>query len=287
MPALMRRSVLVLPDESNPLDLMIVAREREITFLPTVPAYLQALLKRSRPPALPSTLRLVISAGAPLKPATASTFRQTYGRPVQVFYGASECGGIAFDRTGTAAERGSLGTPVEGVEITLEPVPGSAPRKESQSDGHPAPRGAVSVASAAVARGYLPTVDACLDGGRFRTCDLASLRDGELFLEGRLDDLINVRGKKVNPREIEAVLSQLEGVDDVVVLGILPPGEHERIVSSFVACRPGQLSYESVQAWCRHHLAAYKVPRSIVLLEDIPRTARGKLDRAALLEMQR
>ncbi len=301
MPALMRRSVLVLPDETNPLDPMIVAREREITFLPTVPAYLQALLRRSRPATLPPTLRLVVSAGAPLKPATAVRFRQVYGRPVHVFYGASECGGISFDRTGTAGERGSLGTAVEGVEITLEPLPRSGPESEDAGPRQPGyrqagprqagPHGSVTVASAAVARGYVPETDQArrntsLGGGRFRTRDLGVLRDGELFLEGRLDDLINVRGKKVNPREVEAVLAQLDGVDEAVTLGILPPGQDEIIVRSFVACRPGSLSYETVQAWCRRHLAEHKVPRSIVLLEVIPRTARGKLDRAALLGLR-
>ncbi len=291
MPALMRRAVLAIPDQANPLDPMIVARECEVTFLPTVPAYLQALLRRSHPPALPASLRRVISAGAPLKPATAATFRQVYGRPIQVFYGASECGGITFDRDGAAGERGSLGTPVDGVEITLEPVPGWRPDDGDEDR----PRGSVTVTSAAVARGYLAgppeagqTQDAepRLGGGRFQTCDLAVLRDGELYLGTRLDDLINIRGKKVNPREIETVLSQLEGVDDVVTLGVVPPGEDERIVRSFVACRPGRLSYQTVQAWCRRHLAEHKVPRSIVLLDEIPRTDRGKLDRAALLALQ-
>ncbi len=279
MPALMRRSVLVLPDADHPLDPMVVAREREVTFLPTVPAVLQALLKRSRPPAMPPSLRLVVTAGAPLMPATAAKFKQVYGRPVHVFYGASECGGITFDRAGTAGERGSLGTPVDGVEITLEPVAGS-------ESGDASSRGSVTVASPAVARGYLPDTDPSLADGRFRTRDLAVLRDGELFLEGRLDDLINVRGKKVDPREVDAILRRLDGVEDAVTLGVVPAGENERIVRSFVACRPGRLSYETVQTWCRRHLAGHKIPRSIVLLEEIPRTARGKLDRAALLELE-
>ena len=279
MPALMRRSVLVLPDADNPLDPMVVARERQITFLPTVPAYLQALLKRSHPPAMPASLRLVVSAGAPLSPETATRFRRTYGRPVQVFYGASECGGISFDRNGTAGERGSLGTPIDGVEIILEPIPGDAGDRAGS-------RGSVTVASKAVARSYLPASDPALADGRFRTRDLAMLRDGELFLEGRLDDLINVRGKKVDPREVDAILRRLDGIEDAVTVGMIPAGETERIVRSFVACSPGRLSYETVQAWCRRHLADHKVPRSIVLLEEIPRTVRGKLDRAALLKAQ-
>lgn len=275
MPALMRRAVLVLPSAGNPLDPMVVARRRGVTFLPTVPAYLQALLKMSTPPAAPDTLRLVVTAGAPLLPAAAARFRARYQRPVHVFYGASECGGITFDRQGSAGERGSLGTPVDGVRVTLEPLPGAAA-------GSPP---TVTVASPAVACGYLPEADPCLAGGRFHSRDLGTLRDGELYLQGRLDELINVRGKKVDPREIEAVLRRLDGVEDAVTLGVALPGRDEQVIRSFVACPGGGVGTEAVLAWCRHHLAGHKVPRSIVLLEAIPRTSRGKLDRAALLAL--
>ena len=134
-----------------------------------------------------------------------------------------------------------------------------------------------------MAPGYFPRPDPCLAGGSFRTRDLASWRGGELHLEGRLDDVINVRGKKVDPREVEAVLGRLAGVEEVVTLGA-PRGD-ETIVRSVVACRPGDLDREAVLRWCRRHLAHHKVPRSVVLVEEIPRTARGKLDREALLAL--
>jgi long-chain acyl-CoA synthetase len=270
LPALMRRTVLVVPDAGGPLDPLAPARDHDVTFLPTVPAFLQALVKLAEPPRMPPSLRLVISAGAPLQAATAAAFRDLYGRPVHVFYGASECGGITYDRTGTAAERGTLGTPVDGVTVDLE-----------------AETGAVTVESPAVAAGYFPDPHPDLCGGRFRTSDQAAFRAGELVLEGRLDDVINVRGKKINPREIEAVLRRLAGVEEAVVLGVTPPGRDETVVRSFVVCRPGALCQAAVLAWCRRHLAGHKVPRSIVLLDEIPRTERGKLDRAALLAMER
>lgn len=297
LPALMRRSVLVVPPQGQgPLDPLAVARACGVTFLPTVPAFLQALLRMAEPPRLPDALGRVISAGALLPIDTAVAFRETYDRPVHVFYGASECGGIAFDRTGTAGERGTAGTPVEGVRISLAPLEG-VPEEDGRegcrdadgdSDGDAdrgACRGAVVVESPAVAEGYLPDPDPCLGNGRFRTRDLAAFRDGELVLEGRLDDLINVRGRKINPREVEAVLGRLSGVQEVVVLGVTPPGRSETVVRSFLVGKPGEVTRASAQAWCRQHLAQYKVPRSIVLLDEIPRTERGKLDRAALLAL--
>ena len=116
-----------------------------------------------------------------------------------MFYGSSECGGISFDRKGDAAERGSVGEPMEGVRIDLRDA----------EDG----TGIVTVESEAVAIAYFPdTGSGKLGDGRFETEDLARLRDGELYLEGRRGDWINVKGKKVNPREVESVLEQHEAL---------------------------------------------------------------------------
>lgn len=287
LPALMRRSSLVVASEHGaPFDPLISARAHGVTFFPTVPAVLQALVKRTEPPRLPPSLRLVISAGEPLRAATAIAFRRIYGQPVHVFYGASESGGIAFDRTGTAAERGTVGTPVEGVRIFLEPLEDEGEHKSADRVNGASDRGVVVVESPAVASGYYPDSAPTLCRDRYRSQDMAAFHAGELTLEGRLDDLINVRGRKVNPREVEAVLSRLDGVEEAIVLGILLPGRAETVVRSFLVCPSGGISRASVQAWCRRHLAHYKVPRSIVWLDELPRTERGKLDRAALRRME-
>ena len=122
LPALLRGTPIIVPG-NGPLSAMKATREHDVTFLPTVPAYVESLVKASRPPSAPSSLRLVITAGAQLKPSAARAFREIYGQPVHVFYGASECGGICFDQSGSAGEEGTLGTPIEGVTVTLAPLP--------------------------------------------------------------------------------------------------------------------------------------------------------------------
>ncbi|HUF79027.1 MAG TPA: fatty acid--CoA ligase family protein [Thermoanaerobaculia bacterium] len=279
LPALVRGSLLVVAEEgSGPYGPLHAARALEATFLPTVPAFLRALLASDRPPPLPASLRLTITAGAPLQPETAARFREVYGRPVHVFYGSSESGGICFDREGGAGERGSVGTPVEGVRVSL-----AADEGEPTAGDDPAEVGVVTVESASVAAGYLPADDARLGAGRFRTGDVGSWRGGELHLVGRTDDLINVRGKKVNPREVEAVLSGLAGVRDVVAVGT---EEAEPALRVVVACDPGEISPGRVLEWCRERLAEHKVPRSVVLVDAIPRTSRGKVDREAVLALR-
>jgi long-chain acyl-CoA synthetase len=276
VPALVRGTPLVLPAAGSLFDPFVAAGRAEATVFPTVPAYLDALSRISEAPPRPPSLRLVITAGAPLAPATAHRFREAFGLPVHVFYGASECGGICYDREGDAGERGTVGTPVEGVRVELEPV-----------DSTPG-TGLVTVRSPAVAAGYLPEADPRLGGGRYSAGDLAAWCNGEgseLALRGRLDGLVNIKGKKINPREIEEVLGGLAGVDEVVVLGVPVPERSEERLRAVIACRPGRLGVEEVLAWCRDHLAPHKVPRSVILLPEMPRTERGKLDRAALLSL--
>lgn len=273
LPALVRGTVLVIPEAASVYAPFVTAARARATFFPTVPAYLDALARMSDPPPRPESLRRVITAGAPLSAATSARFRETFGLPVHVFYGSSECGGICYDREGGAAERGTVGAPVEGARITLEPM-----------DEAPSAGGRVVVESAAVSAGYLPEPDERLADGRFRAGDLAVWQGGELSLRGRVDDLVNIKGKKVNPREVEAILSDLPGVDEAVVLGVPVEGRGE-ILRAVVACRSGGLTTSEVVAWCRGHLSAHKVPRSVILLETLPRNARGKLDRAALLAL--
>jgi long-chain acyl-CoA synthetase len=272
MPALLRGTPLVLPEAWNPFE---AAERAGATVFPTVPAYLDALLRLSEPPRRPPTLRLVLTAGAPLAPATAGRFRETFGLPVHVFYGASECGGICYDREGDAGERGTVGAPVEGVRVVLEPT--------DPSDATTG--GVVTVRSAAVAAGYLPDPDPRLAGGRFVGGDLAVWQGGELALRARLHDLVNIKGKKVNPREVEEVLGGLPGVAEVVVLGVPDPGRSGERLRAVIACEPG-LRVDQVLAWSRERLAPHKVPRSVILVPELPRTPRGKLDRPALAALR-
>jgi long-chain acyl-CoA synthetase len=252
IPVYARGCPAVLPDPlGGPWAALEAAERWCATVFPTVPAFLQALVRLESPPPPPRSVRLVLTAGAPLDPATARRFRERFGLPVHVFYGSSETGGICYDRVGDAGERGTVGTPLDGVDVTLD-----------------ADTGTVVVASPAVA------------GGVFRTRDAAELTaDGEWRLLGR-DDVINVRGRKVHPREVESVIAACDGVREVVVIGV--PAAEGDVLRAIVACDPGAVDREALLARCRSALSPYKIPRSVVFVRDLPRTERGKVDRAAL-----
>jgi long-chain acyl-CoA synthetase len=246
-------------------------------FFPGVPVLFELLLASSLSDRWLARLSLSISAGAPLPPGTAHRFLERTGVPLRNFYGATECGAIACDRSeaGTALP-GCVGTPLKGVRLTVE-----ARVKRRAPAGSGASR-RILVEGKSVALGY---VDARkrprLFHGRFATCDRGRrAADGQVFLEGRLDRMINVGGRKVCPEEVEGVLLQAPGVREAVVLGISASLRGEVVAAAVAggeALREGE-----VLAFCRGRLAAPRVPRRVLILPELPRTSRGKVDTARL-----
>jgi len=267
MPAILARDL-------TPRRLLTVARDAGATVLPTVP-FLIDVLGRAAAGQVP-TLRRVISAGAPLPALARERFAAALGVRPRTFYGATECGGIAFDRDGDAeVPEGCVGAPLDGVTIQLH---------ESDDDGV----GRIQVTSPSAARGYHPASppagahDAVeLGDGIFFTADLGR-RDtrGRLHLVGRLRDVVNVGGRKVYPAEVERVIRSVPGVRDVVVTGVARSAVADAL-RAVVAADPG-VRREDVARACERRLARYKVPRAIELVAELPRTGRGKLDRRAL-----
>lgn len=268
LPALLAGSSIVVPGDAGPL---AAAAEHAATVLPSVPSWYRAQVERADPPAIPPSLRLLISAGELLEPQVASRFRQRFGQRIHVLYGASECGAIAFDRRGDAAERGSVGEPLPGVEVVLQ-------------DADPAAgRGLLAVRSAAIGERYVPEGHpAQLGDGRFVTDDLAEVKDGEIFLHGRLGSWVKIKGRRVDPREVAQVLEQHPEVSEAFVFGHAAPAGAETL-SALVVGRGAPPGYRELVEWCRPRLEGWKIPRRIVSVPALPRTARGKVDRPAIL----
>ena len=224
-------------------DPFVTAERTGATFFPTVPAYLDALVRMGEPPPRPPSLRLVITAGAPLSAATSARFRETFGLPVHVFYGSSECGGICYDREGGAAERGTVGAPVEGVRSSWSrPCPDDAGRA-----GH---RRVRRRRRPATCRTPTPR----LAGGRFlrrRPRGLAGTASWRSA--GGWTTWSTSRGRRSTRARSRRSSPALAGVDEAVVLGVPLAGRGE-LLRAVIACRPGSLTADEVLAWCRSHL---------------------------------
>ncbi len=219
-------------------------------------------------------LRLCQSAGAPLPSDLSRAFKTRLGLPIRTFYGASECGGISYDRSRDGIlPDGCVGTPLAGVKLEMR-----AERGGEEGVGR------LCVESDAVTFGYVPQGSPELAGGRFVTGDLGHLdAEGRLHLLGRVDRMINVGGRKVNPVEVEAILREIPGVRQVAVFGAPDRNRGQAVCACVVAARG--VTRETILLACGPRLASFKVPRRIEFVERIPVSSRGKTERRALLSL--
>ena len=266
MPLITHGTTLVFSNSYLPHTIIDFCNRYRCTVLPGIPMMFDHLASTGRTDGGFVTVRTFISAGAPLPASTSRRFRERFGKSIHSFYGCSECGGITYDRQGGAVERGTVGGELEGVTLSMR---GSR----------------LVVHSGAAARGYLHDASnfESFEAGRFVTDDLVEMRDGEIALVGRVSDLINIAGKKVNPREIEQVILQIEGVREVKVYGE-PAGARGEVVAAAVVANP-EVTREDVRNFCRQRLSSHKVPRIVKLIESMPVDDRGKITRSALAEL--
>ncbi len=238
------------------------------TLFPGMPLFFQAFGEMTPVPRMPR-LRLCISAGAPLSRGVARNFEKKFGQPIHSFYGASECGGICYDRAAEGELEGFVGPALRGVE--LRPLAPDASATQ------------VRVQSAAVGDGYFPqTEQNKLGGGSFLPDDLVTMSEAGARIVGRLSDVINVAGKKVNPAEVEAHLLRFEGVRQAVVFGRASSLRHQEVVACVVAAE--ETDEATLLEFCRAGLSGWQVPKRIFLLETLPANERGKISRRELAE---
>src|SRR5437588_3448520 len=267
-PLIARGVPMVVSHDRTPRAVLDDLARTNATVFPGTPVFYQAFCEMENVPPLPR-LRLCISAGAPLPMATAKKFRGKFGLPIHSFYGASECGGICYDREGANDVEGFVGTPMKDVDLEM------ADPKAEQSQ--------IRVQSAAVGDGYFPEVDEeKLGNGVFVPDDLLARHGSGFKIVGRVSDMINVAGKKVNPAEIEERLLHFPGVRQAVAFG-RPAGaglRNEEVAACVVA--NVDLRENELMEFCRTALSAWQVPKRIFIVESIPTTERGKISRREL-----
>jgi long-chain acyl-CoA synthetase len=268
---------MVLSRDRTPRAVLADIARTNATVFPGMPVFYQAFGEMDDVPAL-SKLRLCISAGAPLPVSVAQKFREKFRLPIHSFYGASECGGICYDREGTSEQDGFVGWPMKGV--SLEMLDPNAPASQ------------IRVRSGAVADGYFPEPDdEKLGNGTFVPDDLLLRDDSGFKIAGRVSDMINVAGKKVNPAQVEAQLLRFAGVRHAVVFGrpaAVGALRNEEVAACVVIDADRStglrtsLGEKELQEFCRTALSAWQVPKRIFFVDAIPVNERGKISRREL-----
>ena len=268
-PLIARGVPMVLSRDRTPRAILSDLAHSNATVFPGMPVFYQAFCDMDHVPALPK-LRLCISAGAPLPRTVAKKFREKFDLPIHSFYGSSECGGICYDRETTNEVEGFVGQPMAGVGIELLNPNASASQ--------------IQVHSAAVADGYFPEPrENKLGKGIFVPDDLLARVDSGFRIVGRISDLINVAGKKVNPEEVEAHLLRFSGVRQAVVFGRPAAAgalRNEEVMACVVASP--HVTESDLLRFCRTALSAWQVPKRIFVVDAIPMNERGKISRRDL-----
>lgn len=236
-------------------------------------------------PAHFASFAVISSGGAPLPPALVEKFRAGFGPYIRNGYGLTEC------TAPCAAVPPHREAPVDPVSGTLSvgvPGPDTLVRilDETGAEVPLGEQGEIAVRGPQVVSGYwnLPEATAAaFPDGELRTGDIGFMdRQGWLYVVDRKKDMINASGFKVWPREVEDVLYTHPAVREAAVVGV-PDTYRGETVRAYVSLRPGaEVAPDELGAYCKERLAAYKYPRQVEILAELPKTASGKILRREL-----
>ncbi|MGW5610324.1 class I adenylate-forming enzyme family protein [Streptomyces sp. NPDC003753] len=232
-----------------------------------------------------SSFRVISSGGAPLPPALVEKFRAGFGPYIRNGYGLTECTApCASVPPGQEAPvdpvSGTLAVGVPGPDTVVRIVD---ERGEEVPFGEP---GEIVVRGPQVVPGYWRRPEATAEtfpDGELRTGDIGFMDErGWLYVVDRKKDMINASGFKVWPREVEDVLYTHPAVREAAVVGV-PDGYRGETVKAYISLRPGaETDPDALAAYCKERLAAYKYPRQVEILPELPKTASGKILRREL-----
>src|SRR3954447_24800727 len=254
--------------------LELIQRDRATVFA-GVPTMFSALLNHpERESHDTGSLRLCISGGAAIPVEVLRGFDEAFGATILEGYGLSETTGMgSFNLPDRERKPGSIGVPIGGTEM-----------KVVDDDGNELPQGEpgeILMRGPFVMKEYWNKPEATeetMAGGWFRTGDIAKVdEDGYFFIVDRKKELIIRGGYNVYPREIEEVIYTHPAVREAAVVGV-PHDELGEEVAAAVAVRDGEeVSPDELRAFVKERVAAYKYPRQIWLVDDLPKGPTGKI----------
>ena len=284
--ALLVPAQLVLFYRFDPDVLVDVLREHRPTFtVAALPVYIALASTPAATAGDLSSMRAAYSGGAPVTPAWARRFEEQFGVRIHSMYGLTETTSPSHavplgaqapvDPTSGAL---SVGVPVPGTQVTIV--------DDAGRDLPPGEIGEIAISGPQLVAGYwnMPEeTEHAMAGGRLLTGDVGFMDEvGWFYVVDRKKDMINASGYKVWPREVEDVLCEHDAVSEAAVVGI--PDEYRgETVKAFVRLRPGaSVSERELITHCKERLSAYKYPRSVEVIDVLPKTATGKLLRREL-----
>src|SRR5688572_30588048 len=258
-------------------------RKHKVSIMFGVPSMYGAILRMdSATPEDFKPMFAMISGGEPLPPTIREGFKQRFNQPIHEGYGLTETSPVVACNTPTMNRPGSVGRALPGVEIRIADERGQALGTDQI--------GEVWVKGPMIMKGYynLPkeTADVLNADGYFKTGDLGKLdADGYLYITGRKKELIIVAGEKVTPREVEDVIAKHKSVAEVAVVGKKDASRGEVVVAFVVLQKDVQVKPDEIRNFCRDQgLVQWKIPREVIVVQELPRSPTGKVLKRQLAE---
>jgi long-chain acyl-CoA synthetase len=268
-------TVTMLPRFDPDRALEIIERDR-VTVFQGVPTMYNAMLHSERAGATDtSTLRLCMSGGAAMPAELMRAFEERFGCIILEGYGLSETSPVAsFNHPDRERKPGSIGTPIEGVEMRVVDDQG---REVAQGE-----IGEIVIRGHNIMKGYWErpdaTAEAITDGGWFHSGDMARVdEDGYFFIVDRKKELIIRGGYNVYPREVEEVLYEHPAVQEAAVVGVPDEALGEEVGAAVVLKQGADVDAEQLKAYVKEQVAAYKYPRKLWFLDELPKGPTGKI----------
>ncbi len=269
-------ATMVLPDRFDPegsLEAIERHRATAASFVPVMIKRIVSLPEEVQRRYDLSSLRVVLASGSAMSPDLRAAAVDTFGDVLYDLYGSTEIGWVTIATPeDIKAKPKTVGRPVPGVDIAVFSAQGD--RLAAGETGE------LFIKSDILFEGYTSGESKAERGGYMSIGDVGHIdSDGHLFIEGRADDMVIVGGENIYPIEIEEVIEGIDGVDEAAVLGI-QDDEFGEVLAAFVVGSP---SPDEVAKICKRELASFKVPRRIEKLNELPRTATGKVIKRELL----
>ena len=264
----------VLMENFVPAKTLEAMQAHKVTILPAVPTIFSAFLAGGAPKEAFSSVRMIVSGGAPLPASTLEALESRYGIPVLEGDGPTECSPVTSVNPLVGVRKvGSVGPPLPGVEIEIW--------DDDNIPVHMDEIGEIVVRGDNVMLGYLNQPEAtaeAMSGGWYHTGDLGKIDfDGYVFILDRKKDMIITSGLNVYPREIEQVLLEHPGVAEVAVIGLPDALRGESVAAVVVRREDVEISERELAAYCRERIATYKSPRKIIFRDTLPKGAKGQV----------
>ncbi|MGV9711545.1 class I adenylate-forming enzyme family protein [Gordonia sp. NPDC003424] len=273
----------VYTDDASPAGIARSLAEYDITHTLMVPTLIHALLDElKRHPRDLTSLQHIGYGAAPITQHLLHEAIDILGCEFCQVYGLSESGGgvaflLADDHVGASPRHlASAGRPGIGVDVEVRDATGR-PLAVGTS-------GELWFRAPTLTEGYLNSPEASREvivDGWLNTRDVGFVDDeGYIFVQGRADDMIQTGGENVHPQVVEEVIAAMPGIVECAVFGTSDPHWGQRVTAAIVTDR--EITDSDLIAWCRSRLAGYQVPKTVVILDALPRTATGKVQRKAL-----